>query len=933
MALGMSHSGGRVIGLRYGCALLVVLAGCSSSHYRLRADRDSYSILGEKTSIQPELLPVDFATDPHPASRLADPSCPTHPQLPSPHPRLYAYQIPIDLLDDQAEPVEILVAPPSDSEQQDANVKVTPLIVQAWEEIPPECLARTLEFDSARQEYFRSYNQPPAAELLDSSPRLTLDDVVALGLLNSREYQSQKELLYRVALRLTLERYEYLLKFSTTNNGLDVRYDHTRVGGETINKLSVPSRLQADKVLATGGMLLARFANQVILTFNGPDGFAADIGSELFFNLTQSIFQRDIVFEQLTQAERDVVYAANDFARFRKQIFFDFAANYYSLLRTYRQIEIDTQNYFTLVRARQQAQQEYDEGFLDRVQLEQIEQNALTGRAQLISACNSLETELDGLKFRMGLPTETPINLELEELKELTERDRLGVAGELIRRAVQSLQSELRKQTPDRGVLLSSAILLIDRMVEAGDLRRQLGEASLLTREFQLLKLQLLEERTLLDVRRKRVKLAEEQVFTPPSPPLRIFQRTIELIRTLSQLSEHQLALASQAQENPAEIERMRQRLANLDSLTVALRQGVASLISEAEPERIPELVSDAEELLLQVEQLADEAGQRAGRQPERDIKNRRQYTLDLVRPLLERGAEVVEMAESTLVAVEVDLDDAMFTALVGRLDLMNVRGLLTDERRRIKLSEDDLKSVLNLNASQLIRTPLDLNRPFSFTFDNSETLLRANFDLPLNRRVQRNAFREQLLNYQLARRNLMQLEDSIKLDVRNDLRTLRFTKNQYQISVASAALAFERVNSTRLELQLGFPNIAARDFLEAQDAYIQALSAVADNRINHIVARTQLFLNLELMDVGQSGFWDGIYDQDQQPIPSYELSPNAVRTYGELPHGVLFSRALRHALWFPLVPCWSADPINDVEPTGEEIARPAEELPTLVEY
>ena len=41
-----------------------------------------------------------------------------------------------------------------------------------------------------------------------------------------------------------------------------------------------------------------------------------------------------------------------------------------------------------------------------------------------------------------------------------------------------------------------------------------------------------------------------------------------------------------------------------------------------------------------------------------------------------------------------------MLTALIQRLDLMNERGFLADDWRRIKFASDDLRSVLNLSAA-----------------------------------------------------------------------------------------------------------------------------------------------------------------------------------------------------------------------------------------
>ncbi len=273
-----------------------------------------------------------------------------------------------------------------------------------------------LEFQSVRGEYGLSFDSDPPAELREQAHRLSLDEIIELALLNSREYQTQKETLYRAALVLTLDRFDYELKFSSVGNGTAVDYNHARAGGKTVNSLGIPTQFGADKMLATGGDFLARFANDVVLTFGGPKGFSSDVGSELLFRLTQPLIQRDIRLEPLIQSERNVVYAAREFTRFQKKFFVDRSSDYYTLLRTYRQVEIEAQNYFSLVRAYNQAEAEERAGIQSRMQVEQIEQNVLQGRSRLITTCNTLETGLDRLKLAMGLPTEMPINLDLTEL-------------------------------------------------------------------------------------------------------------------------------------------------------------------------------------------------------------------------------------------------------------------------------------------------------------------------------------------------------------------------------------------------------------------------------------------------------------------------------------------------------------------------------------
>jgi len=101
-------------------------------------------------------------------------------------------------------------------------------------------------------------------------------------------------------------------------------------------------------------------------------------------------------------------------------------------------------------------------------------------------------------------------------------------------------------------------------------------------------------------------------------------------------------------------------------------------------------------------------------------------------------------------------------------------------------------------------------------------------------------------------------------------------------------------VSSTQLELALGFPGVAARDFLEAQDAFRQAVSGVADNHLGYLVNRIQFFLSLELLELDDRGFWTGLRDAKLQPTPQFLLDPAAGVPYGTLPRCLWYSHELR---------------------------------------
>lgn len=786
---------------------------------------------------------------------------------------------------------------------QDSNVldddsprtEQVPLPASYWESIPPDCLARMLEFESVRREYEATFGAPPDPSLLDDSPRLALEDIVELTLLNSRELQAQKEGLFRVALALSLERFDYQLKPSVGGNGSAANYTHSRSGGITDDRLFVPTDFQIDKMLYTGGDFLGRFANDVLLTFNGPQGFAVNVGSEALFNLSQSLLQRDVRLENLTQAERNLVYAARDFTRFRKELFVQQASDYYSLIRQYRQIEINCQNYFTLAREFNQRSVEIQFGMAARTQLDQVEQQVISGRQSILSICTALENSLDSLKIRMGLPTEQPLNLDLAELNLITLSDELAVNSELIVRTRARILRERESESRSAFVLLGSIAQLLEQMLDSFELREALGQQPPDAVQLENFLLGLRIEAADIDISEIRSDLNDELSEEAPDAT-KVVQRRRDVADELVKKVDWQIRLLRRITNdeltNDAREAQLRQLAERLFQLAESFR-GVIFSEQEGNADGAAEarLSADAEQLQRDLEQMAARLDEAIGRPTElgpTDFMNR---AIAFSETILEESSRYQDSAGGGLVPIQIEMDEAMMTALVQRFDLMNERGFLADDWRQIKYAADDLRSVLNLQAAQSIRTRSGLNRPFDFTMDESTTTAAVTLDLPFNRRAQRNRYRTSLFDYQAALRRLMQLEDNIKLSIRRELRQLTLDRQQYGNDIAGAALASERVTGTELEVRGGFAT--SRDFLESQTAYVQAVSGVASRHINYIVGRLELFLDLESLTVGDNGFWDELYDENHQPEPSYQLT-DCQPAYGELHPRLKYSPRIR---------------------------------------
>ena len=945
--------------------------GCTRTKYRTAADRDTYRIVQEKSARLGERVSADYSVKPDSRSRFYDSTNPDCPQLPVPRSVLNDYSLPelatdapnspqtdvaigsnrnrkseelqtvtsnvypesrivqasfqtetVMLLSDDKNPISGAKGAETEIASRPDSVSLNKVTIpsQAWEVLPRSCLDRMLEFESLRQEFAQTYTDSKRDASMNQVRRLTLANLMELATINSRDYQARKEVLFRSALTLTRQRFQYELNPSPFGNGSAANYRHLQNNGVTENQLAVPSGVGVEKTLATGGQFLARFANSVVLTFNGPTGFAADVGSEMIFDFQQTVFQRDVRFESLTRAERDVIYATRDYLRFRKQLFRDISTQYYNLLLNFRSIEINAQDYFTNLRGFLQSQAEYRTAEkIPRIQVDQFEQNVLRTRSNLVNNCFTLEAALDQLKFRLGLPTEMAIQLDLTELESISLKDELSVARQMITRARIELLTTRSASTMDATTLANVAEVLADRMSNILRIQKRmdltLGNTNAqtpsnpggnsnqavdkATQELQQLQqlLQIMGVRMQVDV--LRTELDSQVKSETPAPPLRILIRAIEFC--LAEMQVIDLALtnqqsASRPQEKVALLNRRNEAEEKLASLVAFLEAISSNLNSEKTVNakdglaEIPERMSESVKLVEQLESLALDATKgilpTEGKSIESKIQATVDKTIELSDRLLQKGPDGWE-------EIVIDHNEALLTGLIQRLDLMNQRGGLADAWRQIKLAGDDLRSIVDLRATEVLRTKSSANNPLDFTFDDSETRMSIALDTPLNRRLQRNNFRLALINYNVGLRNLMAAEDSIKLDIREDLRQLALDRNQYTIAVASAALAYERVISTRLRLQLSVQNVAARDFLEAQQAYTNALSAIARQHVNYITDRTELFFDLEAMDVDSNNYWAGV-KEDFGPQINVDFPGTNPRPYDCLPPRVWYSSTIR---------------------------------------
>ncbi|AQT70260.1 outer membrane channel protein [Anaerohalosphaera lusitana] len=206
----------------------------------------------------------------------------------------------------------------------------------------------------------------------------------------------------------------------------------------------------------------------------------------------------------------------------------------------------------------------------------------------------------------------------------------------------------------------------------------------------------------------------------------------------------------------------------------------------------------------------------------------------------------------------ELDPYIAQKLAIENRKDLEVARGAVYDEQRSVAVAADGLRGELTLLGEAASGSRRSVG-----TAASDDAQIRADkafysalltMDLPVERTAERNQYRNSLIQFESAIRDLGSLTDSVKLDVRNRLRDLLTTRETLQIQARAVMVAEKRVESTNLFLQAGRAEI--RDVLEAQSSLLNAQNALTSAIINYRIAELELQRDMGLLDVDSQGLW-----------------------------------------------------------------------------
>ncbi len=379
-------------------ALLSIFAGCSTTHYRESADKEVYAAIDQKT---PEVagMPQDFT------------------------------------IDAPATPPEIETLPT---------------------------------------------NQIIAEDLGDVAVRevnayiLSLEKALSIAFRYSRDYQNSKESLYLQALSLTLDRHEFdpiffgaaageysrTTRDEISNNALGAFLDNspgvaaaietltgqpadlfiqsaeviaeaTAVTGADTTDLEIHNERSVsgttvfgvDYLLKSGGRLALTLTSNFLRFLTGdPRESAVSVLSGTFVQPLLRGGGRAVTIENLTQAERDLLYQLRTFTRFRKVFAVRIAQEYYGVLSARDEVRNAYRGLDGARRNLARTQALYDESREPASAVGRSEQNVLSFESSWVNAIRRYRNQLDTLKITLGLPIEVNLILDVQELLALRER-------------------------------------------------------------------------------------------------------------------------------------------------------------------------------------------------------------------------------------------------------------------------------------------------------------------------------------------------------------------------------------------------------------------------------------------------------------------------------------------------------------------------------
>ena len=263
---------------------------------------------------------------------------------------------------------------------------------------------------------------------------LSLGDALKTAIRCSRSYQSQKEQLYLSALALTLARHEFTPIFSGSGT-IDVNYPSSAITDyyydpltdevkpiytDNLVELHSGAGVRADWLIRDVGRITAGFTADVLRFVAGDPRWITS--SRLTATFARPLLRNagfKLEMENLTQAERQLLYDIRDFVRYRKDFSVQVATAYYGVLGTRDAVR---NSYLNLQSSRKNADRSRalaQEGRITQSDLGRLEQQEFSAEGSWVNEVRAYQQRLDNFKIQLGLDPDAQLVLDDRELEVL----------------------------------------------------------------------------------------------------------------------------------------------------------------------------------------------------------------------------------------------------------------------------------------------------------------------------------------------------------------------------------------------------------------------------------------------------------------------------------------------------------------------------------
>lgn len=248
--------------------------------------------------------------------------------------------------------------------------------------------------------------------VLSETQILTLSSAIKTGLKNNREYKTKKEDVYFKILDYTYQRYLFKKRYSLGGNIEWEKTDEESISGDLNFSLI--------KLLANGAQITFDITKEFLKYFTGDK--KKDFQTFLSLNFFQPILKgagKEIILENLTQAERDIIYEIRDFLRYERSLTVQISKKYLDILMLKKNTEIYWKNYQFLKKIRERNENLAMAGRLSPIYVDMAKQDEFSAYQRWVSSVNDYKNAVDEFKVFLGLPPEKKIEIDDRFIKEI----------------------------------------------------------------------------------------------------------------------------------------------------------------------------------------------------------------------------------------------------------------------------------------------------------------------------------------------------------------------------------------------------------------------------------------------------------------------------------------------------------------------------------